>query len=267
MIKAEHISIKRGIHKVVDDISWNIQDGEHWILFGLNGCGKTTLLSSLAGYYGTTQGTILINEKILNTETKINWRKKNGFVSASFFNNCYQKETVLDIVISGLNGHLGAPHQLNSHDVVAVKKLLTALGLKKKYQYPYDTLSSGQQQKVILARALLSHPQVLLLDEPFNGLDILGRMQVQTLLKQWKQQTALSSSICVTHHYEEITSFYTHAALMKNGKISLSGPIREVFTTENMCTFLETDVIVSWHNQQLAIDIPFKKEEMILWEK
>lgn len=267
MITTEHIMIKRGIRHVVNDISWDIDKNQHWILFGLNGCGKTTLLGALAGYSGINKGTITIEDDILlNQDTKQNWRIKTGFVSASFFDHCYHTEAIMDIILSGLYGRLGITKQVNAHDITKVKSILSILGLVNKHQYPYDTLSSGQRQKVLLARALINDPEVLFLDEPFNGLDILGRMQVQELLDEWKQDRD-KTIICVTHHCEEITPFYTHAALMKDGKFFAHGQIQEIFTTETMSSFLAKEVSATWEHEQLKIELPKTKGGKLLWAR
>lgn len=255
MIQAKQITIKRGVRPVVNDISWEIRSNERWVLFGLNGCGKTTLLRALAGYLGVNKGTIMLGDKPLNKETKNEWRIRSGFVSSSFYNQCYRTEPVLDIVLSGLTGHLGITNQVSASDVVKAKELLRILGLGKKHQYPFDTLSSGQRQKVLLARALINDPDMLILDEPFNGLDILGRMQVQELLNAWMNKDG-RSMISVTHHCDEIAPAYTHAALMKDGKFYAAGPIHEIFTTETVERFLGRATNVSWYNGQLKIDLP-----------
>lgn len=255
MITAEEITIRRGVRQVVHDISWNIGANERWVLFGLNGCGKTTLLRALAGYLGVNKGRILIDDVSLNKENKTDWRIRSGFVSSSFYNQCYRSEPVLEIVLSGLYGHLGIENRAGAAEVVKAKALLRELGLGNKHQYPFDTLSSGQQQKVLLARALIHEPDVLILDEPFNGLDILGRMQVQELLNEWMKKDG-RSMVSVTHHCDEITPSYTHAALMKNGKLFETGRIQNVFDSETVSAFLDKKVDVSWNNGQLKIDIP-----------
>ena len=255
MIQAEQITIKRGLRPVVNDISWEIGRNERWILFGLNGCGKTTLLRAMAGYLGVNKGTIMLDDKPLNKETKHEWRMRSGFVSSSFFNQCYRTEPVLDIVLSGLTGHLGVTGQVSAADVVRAKNLLRTLGLGKKHQYPFDILSSGQRQKVLLARALIHDPEMLILDEPFNGLDILGRIEVQELLNAWMEPDG-RSMISVTHHCDEITPAYTHAALMKDGTFFAAGLIQDVFTKEVFDGFLGRQTEVSWNDGQLKIALP-----------
>ena len=255
LIGVENVSIKHGVRYIVKELTWEIKKNERWILFGLNGCGKTTLLRAMAGYLGVNQGRIIVNDTLLNKESKIGWRIDCGFVSSSYFNQCYNTEPIIDIVLSGLTGHLGIRTPIHASDVIKAKALLRILGLDKKYQYPFYTLSSGQRQKVLLARALIHEPNILILDEPFNGLDILGRMQVQELLNEWMKQEG-HSLISVTHHCDEITPAYTHAALMKDGKFSTSGPIREVFTVDNVERFLGRPVNVDWYNGQLKMDIP-----------
>lgn len=259
MITAKNIILRHGVRNVINNISWHIQKNERWILFGLNGCGKTTLLSALAGYLGVNKGEIFVGDnQLLNTDTKKDWRKKTGFISASFFDRCYQAESVLDIVLSGLYGRLGLP-SLQPDEVRKAKYILRLLDMDKKYHYPYNTLSSGQRQKVLFARALITNPEVLFLDEPFNGLDILGDLQAKALLRDW-QSAGNRTAICVTHHCNEITLNYTHAALLKNGKFFVSGAIQDVFTSENMSRFLERDAAVSWENGQLVLRMTMPKE-------
>lgn len=245
MLRAEDITIRRGMHRIVENFSWEIAKRESWILYGLNGCGKTTLLSALAGYCGVSKGQIWIDDVLLNQETKNAWRKNCGFISASFFGNYYRAESNLEIVLSGLKGQMGTGLDISADDVRKAKGLLNSLGLKGKCQYPFDTLSSGQQQKVLWARALIGDPQILLLDEPFNGLDILGRLEVQALLRQW-QNAGEKTVVCVTHQCEEITADYTHALLLKQGQRYAKGWVDEVFNQENMSGFLDRKVTVSW---------------------
>ena len=114
MITAENITIKRGVCSVVNDVSWEIGKNERWILFGLNGCGKTTLLRALAGYLGLNKGRIILENGYLTQETKTDWRMQCGFVSASFFNQCYITEPIIEIVLSGLRGHLGIGKWVNA---------------------------------------------------------------------------------------------------------------------------------------------------------
>ena len=245
MIRAENITIKRGMHTIVEKLDWEIKKQESWILYGLNGCGKTTLMSALAGYLGASKGQIYVDDVMLEQSTKVDWRKKCGFISASFFGNCYRAESNLDIVLSALHGKLGAGVDIQAADIRKAKALLNSLGLKGKWQYPFDTLSSGQRQKVLWARALITNPDILLLDEPFNGLDILGKIETKEILNEWKK-SGDKTIVCVTHQSSEITSEYTHVLLLKQGKAYAQGKLTKVFASENMSNFLGRKVDVSW---------------------
>lgn len=255
LIEVSDISIRFGAHHIVKNINWKIGKNEHWVLFGLNGCGKTTLLRALAGYLGTNSGRIIIDDSVeLDKETKTGWRIQSGFVSLAFFNQCYKNESVLDVVLSGLYGSLGVRNSVTSSDVRKVKRILREMGLGKKHQYPFYTLSSGQRQKVLLARALVHEPDVLFLDEPFNGLDILGQIQFKEMLDDWMKEDG-HSLVSVVHHCDEITPLYTHAALMKNGKLFKADRIKEVFNTEVISGFLDKDVSVNWRKDYFSIEI------------
>lgn len=249
-LEAIDLSHKQGAKHLLRDINWNISKGERWVLFGLNGCGKTTLLSIMAGYRHYSAGTIKHFGETLTKDNAVRLRKEISFVSTSFFDNLYNRENVLNIVLSGLTGNLDVRHTITDKDVRKAKQLLTALGLREKYCYPYDLLSKGQRQKVLIARALINPPKLLILDEPCTGLDVFAREYFLNTISQIATQTDVSI-IYVTHHVDEIIPIFSKAALMKKGTLHSQGNLKEIFSSQNMSDFFETPTEVMWNNQQV----------------
>ena len=254
MMKAESLGLKKGSKYILKDIDWNIHAGENWVLFGLNGCGKTTLLSILAGYQSGNEGSnYLFGEKVDKTNYA-ELRKRVGFVSSSFFDKYLEKETVADIVLAGKFGTLGIMGDITDADVQKAKAFLRMLGIEKKMRYPYDCLSKGQQQRVLIARAMMSEPKLLLLDEPCSGLDIIAREVFLHNIQDLAEQNGMAI-IYVTHHTEEILPFFHKASLMKDGELVAKGALKEVFSEKILESFFGVKTSVLWTEQHFFINL------------
>jgi len=254
IVKAEEISCKLGTKEVVRNISWEVKPGENWVVFGLNGCGKTTLLSVVAAYMGASKGTLSLFGEKITKEKCLELRKLIGFVSSSFFNRYYTGETVLDIVLSGKFGHLGLESQITSYDVRRAKHLLKEWGLKSKIQYPYDLLSQGQRQKVLIARALMASPKLLILDEPCTGMDILSKEKFLRHITEITKSEQITL-IYVSHNSEEFLPIFHKAMLIKNNTAHSQGDMKKVFSDENMSDFLEVPAQIAWFQDRPSIRI------------
>lgn len=245
---------KRGVKTILNDINLTVRPGEHTVLFGLNGCGKTTLLATICGYMGFSSGTVQVFNEILNEENTISVRKKIGFVSNSYFNRLYSRENALNIVLGAVFGELSERVELRKEHVLRAKHLLKCLGLKNKLAYPYDMLSYGQQQRVLIARGLMVSPKILVLDEPCSGLDVLMRQYVLNTLASIAMESG-TTIICATHYLEEILPFYKKGILMKSGKIFADGSIEEVFSGEILSDFFETKTESSWTQDGIKLSV------------
>lgn len=260
ILKAENLTIKRGSKYIVKDVNWEIQKGENWVLFGLNGCGKTTLLSILAGYQSGNQGQNYIYDECVNEENFIDLRQNIGFVSGSFFDRYLHYEIVLDVVLAGKYGTLGFQEEEPSDaDIRQANHLLRKFDLEKRARYPYDTLSKGQQQKVLIARALMATPKILVLDEPCSGLDIFSREIFLHMIEKLAEEEELSI-IYVTHHTEEILPLFEKAVLMRDGRLVVQGPLQEVFEDQVLTDFFGMDASVIWTEQHFFINLDFSKD-------
>ncbi len=241
LVKVEHLSCQAGAQYLLHDIHWEIKRGEHWAVFGRNGCGKTTLLSILAGYKAYTQGTLEVFGQAYTEENILTLRSQIGWISSSFFDKYYQTERVIDIVLSGSYGTLGVNFGIRNQDVKKAKRLLTEVGLRSRMLSPYDTLSKGERQQVLIARAFMSDPELLILDEPGTGLDAMAREQLLRTIDQLAEDVH-KTIIFVTHYPEEILPAFDQCLLLRSGVIFRTGKTADLFTSEVMSEFFEYPV-------------------------
>ena len=243
IIDIENISCKVGYKYLLRDISWQVKKGERWVVFGMNGCGKTTLLSIIAGFKQYTSGSLKMFGSNIDDMSIISARKRVGWVSASFFDKYYSSESVLDIVLSGKYGTLGVDAYASLQAIKRAKTLLLELNLDRRSEYTFDMLSKGERQNVLIARALFSQPEILVLDEPCTGLDIYNREYLFQTLEQIAEKKDLTI-IYVTHYVEEIKPFFTKTLLLKNGHIFQKGDTEKLLNSEIFEEFLGYPVVL-----------------------
>ena len=240
-IKVEKLGCKSGHRYLLRDINWKVVPGEHWLVFGMNGSGKTTLLSIIAGFKQETEGRIELFGQALNNQTIMEVRKKIGFISASFFGKIYGNESARTIVFSGLSGTYGLDGRAPLKAEQKAYDLLDAFHLKDRADYPFYMFSKGEQQSILIARALINDPELLILDEPYTGLDICNREYIADTITSLGRRSDLTI-IYVTHDVEEITALFDNTLLLKNGMIFRQGKTKELFTSEIFSKYLERDV-------------------------
>ena len=163
VIQAQNLGYQTGRRYLLRDINWEVYQGQHWVIFGLNGSGKTTLLSMIAGFKQPTHGQLTLLGQTYGLHNVLSLRKRIGWVSSSFFDRYYGREQVLDIVLSGKFGAFGLRGEVCAQEVVLAKALLKELHLADFINRPYDLLSRGEKQNVLIARALFARPDILLL--------------------------------------------------------------------------------------------------------
>lgn len=227
------VSCKAGYRYLLRDINWEVKRGEHWVVFGMNGCGKTTLLSIIAGFKHYTAGEVRVFGEKFSNENILEIRRKIGWVSASFFDKYYTRESALHIVLSGKHGTLSLDEDITLEDVVLAKNLLNELGLGNMVNRTFDMLSKGERQNVLIARALFANPDMLILDEPCTGLDVYNRSYLFETIENLSKKKNLTI-IYVTHYVEEILPLFAHTLLLKNGHIFDKGATEEMFTNEKI---------------------------------
>ncbi len=237
IINLEKVGCKVGYKYLLKDIDWNVKKGEHWLVFGMNGSGKTTLLSIIAGFKQHTQGKVELFGEPYSNENILEFRKKIGWVSASFFDKYYAKESALHIVLSGRNGTLGLDNNITLEDVRLAKALLTELNLGDKINRTFDMFSKGERQNILIARALIGNPDILILDEPCTGLDVYNRSYLFNTINELSRKKDLTI-IYVTHYVEEIIPLFQNVLLLKNGSIFANDNVTAVMNSEMFSALL-----------------------------
>ena len=242
LIEAEGLMCKSGVKYLLQDINWQVARGEQWAVFGANGSGKTTLLSIIAGYKGYSAGKLRVFGEEYREDNILTLRQKIGWVSSSFFDKCFRDESVLDIVLSGKSATLGVDFLPENRDIIRAQELLVSLGLKEKIKSSFGLLSKGERQNVLIARAFMNEPEILILDEPGTGLDVIARADFLRTMQKMAEKRV--TTIYVTHYPEEILPFFDKCLLLKNGCIYKKGLTADLMNDEEMSRFFEQSVRV-----------------------
>ncbi|MCG7335749.1 ABC transporter ATP-binding protein [Sporosarcina sp. ACRSM] len=250
IVTLKNVSFQRGDKEILQDIDWNIQPDEHWGILGLNGSGKTSLLNIVSGYHFPSSGEVQVLGNLFGKTNLPELRKKIGFVSSSLdrFADFFNKEKVERVIVSGKFASFGIYEQVAPEDWEKADHLLESLRLAYLKGKPYHLLSEGEKRRVLIARALMSDPKMLILDEPCSGLDILSREQFLGVLEEVVEKKC--HIIYVTHHIEELVKEITHVLLLKDGKIVAKGPKEEVLKPELLSETYKVPVTVRWEQNR-----------------
>ncbi|WP_031513793.1 ABC transporter ATP-binding protein [Desulfofalx alkaliphila] len=242
VIDAKEVSVIRNGKYILKDVSWSVKAGEHWAILGLNGSGKTTLLNMINGYIFPSKGKLQVLGKTFGRYDLRDLRKSIGWVSSALQEKLYGSESAEDIVLSGKFASIGLFEDANGQDRDLAKNLLESLGIGHLSKRAYKTFSQGEKQRVLIARALITLPPLLILDEPCTGLDIFAREQLLKTIEKLINQDQAPTIIYVTHRTEEILPTFSHTLLLRRGQVYSSGKTDTVLTQENLCGFFETPV-------------------------
>ncbi len=240
---------------ILDKITWNVEKNERWVLMGANGSGKTSLLSTICGYNTPSSGEMTIDDK---TYSEYEWQKireRIAIVSAQINRQIQSTETALETVISG------AYAMLNFWGSPSKEVLRRALKNMKdlKISYLQDSLwgkiSQGERQKVLIARALMIRPLVMFLDEPCTGLDPVARENFVNFIDELAKKKQSPAMIFATHHVEEIPPSFTHAIVLKDGKVLKSGKIEETLTSKILSQAYNAKCSLTCRNKKFSLKV------------
>lgn len=245
IISTKNLCCQSGNRYLLKNINWEVQFGEKWIVFGLNGSGKTTLLSIISGYKMPTFGELNVFGEAYSDENILKNRRRIGWISSSYFDKIYTKESALTIVLSGLTGGLGLNNTITAEDVIKAKTLLKEWHLERKHDFPFSMLSKGERQNVLIARALITNPEILVLDEPGTGLDVLAREMFLRKISEFAKDPN-KTIIYVTHYPEEILPEFEQGIILDHGKIVDHGAVKDIMSTERLSNSLGVSVKIDY---------------------
>jgi iron complex transport system ATP-binding protein len=232
LVSMKNVSVIRSGKRIIDDLTWDVHLGERWVVIGPNGAGKSTLLSLLSSYLYPSAGELDVLGKAFGKSDITDLKIRVGMTSASLMALIPEDEKVEDIVLSSAYAVFGRWHEeYDPWDESRSSALLAALGVKHLRGRSFETLSEGEKKRVMIARALMPDPEILLMDEPAAGLDLGGREDLLERIASFSMDPQSPVTITVTHHLEEIPKGSTHLLVLKQGKVFAQGEIQETLTS------------------------------------
>jgi len=227
------VVVRRNARNIVDHIDWSVQDDERWVVLGPNGAGKTTLLQLADTLLHPTSGTVTILDERLGRTDVFELRPRIGFASSAMARRVPPEETVINVVLTAAYSVLGRWNE--SYEGIDERRAMRVLAewkLEHLAERTFGTLSDGEQKRVQIARAVMTDPELLLLDEPTASLDLGAREELLDLLGRYAAVPTTPAMLMVTHHVEEIPVGFTHVLLLREGGVVASGPIAETLTAD-----------------------------------
>jgi len=237
LIDFARVSLRRGGQTLVGPITWAVELDERWVVIGPNGAGKTSLLRIAAAMEHPSSGTAYVLGERLGRTDMSELRSRVGLSSSALSQRVPDDEVVRDLVVSAGYAVLGRwREKYEDVDYEQAVDMLESLGAEHLAERTYGTLSEGERKRVLIARSLMTNPELLLLDEPAAGLDLGGREELVARLADLAADPDAPASVLVTHHVEEIPQGFSHCLLLSEGKAVASGLLTDVLTSENLST-------------------------------
>lgn len=250
VIELQNVSWTRESTTVLHKIDWTVRKGEHWAIFGLNGSGKTTILNMINGYIWPSRGKVSVLGHPFGTVDLRELRKSIGWVSSSLQERIRPIEKSQHVVVSGLHASIGLYEKPTEEHLSQAYRLMEEFGCGHLLDRMYQTCSQGEKQKLLIARALMAAPELLILDEACNGLDFMSREALLTSISKLAADSNAPTILYVTHHVEEILPSFTHTLLIRKGHVFASGLTADVLNRDQLTRFFETPVDITWKNDR-----------------
>lgn len=247
ILELDSVEVHRGLKRILGPISMRIEEGERWVVLGPNGAGKTTLLKLCAALIHPTRGQVRVLGEQLGAVDVFELRNRIGLTSSALLEHIPEDERVIDIVITAAYAIHGRwIEEYDLWDESRASALLKFTGIRDISAQTFGSLSEGEKKRTMIARALMTDPELLLLDEPAAGLDLAGREDILRRITQILDSPGSPASVIVTHHIEEIPSGTTHALLLKAGEVHASGPISSALTSQTLSSLYGIDIALSF---------------------
>jgi iron complex transport system ATP-binding protein len=231
VLQMRGVGVVRDGSRLLDAIDWAVEPDQRWVILGANGAGKTTLLRVASTRMFPTHGVVHVLGERLGAVDVFELRPRIGLSSVALGERIPNREKVKDVVLTASYGMVGRwRERYDEHDEARAEQVLEQVGCSHLRDRTYGTLSEGERKRTQIARALMTDPELLLLDEPAAGLDLGGREDLVSRLAYLAADPAAPTTVLVTHHVEEIPAGFTHALLLRAGRVVAAGPIDDVMT-------------------------------------
>ena len=263
ILSVSALRIERGGTVILADVNWRVQRGEHWVILGANGSGKTSLLSALTGYLMPTSGEISLLGETYGESDWRELRKKIGLVSSSVRQMMAEDEPALLTVASGKYAMIDFWGQPTRGERIQARKLLEQVECAYLAERPWQVLSQGERQRVLIGRALMAKPRVLILDEPCAGLDPAAREHFLQFLQRLGVQKNSPTLVLVTHHVEEIMPVFSHLLVLQKGRVLAAGKKTDTLNTKNLSRAFDARMQLQRTGSRYALNVTLKSRAMM----
>ncbi|GAA4385085.1 ABC transporter ATP-binding protein [Tsukamurella soli] len=233
MVDFDSVTLRRDGRNLVGPVDWKVELDERWVILGPNGAGKTSLMRLASGDVFPSSGTAHILGEVMGRAVVSELRSRIGVSSAALATRVPDEELVTDLVVSAGYSVLGRwREQYDDIDIARAVDMLESMGAEHLANRRYGTLSEGERKRVLISRALMTDPELMLLDEPAAGLDLGGREELVARLSTLAEDPDAPAIVLVTHHVEEIPPGFTHAMMLREGEVVTQGLLGDVLTAE-----------------------------------
>ncbi|HUC85501.1 MAG TPA: ABC transporter ATP-binding protein [Candidatus Acidoferrales bacterium] len=249
------LHIERGGTMILRQVTWRVERGQHWVILGANGSGKTSLLSALTGYLMPTAGEISLLGETYGRSDWRELRKQIGLVSSSIRQMMSGDEPALETVASGKYAMIAFWGRISRTEKAQARRLLREVECDYLADRPWRVLSQGERQRVLIGRALMASPRVLILDEPCAGLDPAAREHFLHFIQRLGQNGNAPTLIFVTHHVEEIMPVFSHVLLLKSGNVLAAGKKAVTLNSNNLSQAFNARIKLELAKQRYALKV------------
>ncbi|GAJ26692.1 ABC transporter [Liquorilactobacillus sucicola DSM 21376 = JCM 15457] len=256
VLSFKNVSLTKGDRQILKEISWTIKEKENWAILGLNGAGKTTMLKMIHGDVWPSQGKLEVLGGVFGHTNIPALKKRIGWVSTALQDWLHPGDLVEEIVLSGKFASIGLYEHYSDQEMQKAKERITKLGGAKLLGKPYRVLSQGEKQLVLIARALMARPELLILDEPCNGLDLFARERLLAKIQEIAQMPNSPALLLVSHYTEELLPCFDNVMFLKDGSIYKKGKREELLNTESLTNFYGAPIQVVTNAQKRIIVYP-----------
>lgn len=253
VVELTDVTVRRGQALLLDAVSWTVNEGDRWVVLGANGAGKTTLVQLCSAQIHPSAGTASILGEQLGAVDVFELRPRIGYTSAAIAERIPREELVRDVVVSASYGVLGRwREEYENLDHDRARALLVEVGAGRLLDRTFGTLSEGERKRVQIARALMTDPELLIMDEPAAGLDLGGREDLVSTLNVLATDSTAPAIVLVSHHVEEVPPGFTHTLMLRAGRVVAAGPLDQVMTAENLSTTFAMSLQLSFEDGRYA---------------
>jgi iron complex transport system ATP-binding protein len=263
VLSIKDLAVFRGGIPILQDVSWEIAPHQHWVILGPNGSGKSSLLSALSGYLPPTRGSFQVLGEQFGESDWRELRAHLGIVSAALAGLMHPEEPAARTVLTGRDGSIDLWGSITAAERAEARHWLEKVEAAELEARPWGVLSQGERQRVLIARALIRTPRLLILDEPCAGLDPVAREGLLAFLGRLIRRRKGPAVVLVTHHVEEIIPEFTHALLLRGGKVAAAGPLDSTLTAGNLRTVFDSPLELRKRNGRYLLQIPPSKRGVL----